>query len=64
VREFRRRDRRGYQFEIDELSEELHLIREDFADFKRWAFMMHAGARSWRRSREPASTTTTGAGRS
>jgi hypothetical protein len=44
VREFRRRDRRGYQFEIDELNEELHLLREDFSDFRRWAFTMHERA--------------------
>jgi len=44
IREFRRRDRRGYQFEIDELNAELHLLREDFADFRRWAFTMHQRA--------------------
>lgn len=44
VREFRRRDRRGYQREIDELTVELHLLREDFTDFRRWAFMMHSKA--------------------
>lgn len=44
VREFRRRDRRGYQYEIDELNEELHLLREDFTAFRRWAFTMHQRA--------------------
>jgi len=44
VREFRRRDRRECQRDIDELTQDLHLIREDFADFRRWAFTMHAKA--------------------
>jgi hypothetical protein len=46
IREFRRRDRRAYQGEIDELTTELHLLREDFADHRRWAFELQQRASS------------------
>ena len=44
VREFRRRDRRDCQRDIDELTEDLHLLRQDYTDFRRWAFLMHQRA--------------------
>jgi hypothetical protein len=44
VREFRRRDRRECQRDVDELVRDLHLLRGDFAEFRRWAFLMQERA--------------------
>jgi hypothetical protein len=44
VREFRRRDRRAYRREIDDLSDQLHLCRADFTTFRSWAFELRQRA--------------------
>jgi len=44
IRELRRRDRRDCQRDLDELGMDLHLLREDFAEFRRWAFLMQQQA--------------------
>ena len=44
IREFRRRDRTDCQQDIDQLSEDLHVVRSDFAAFRRWAFFLREQA--------------------
>lgn len=44
VREFRRRDRRACQEDVDQLSEDLHLLRQDFSHLRRWAFIVRQQA--------------------
>jgi len=44
IREFRRRDRRECQRDVDELVDDLHLLRQDFAEFRRWSFQMQERA--------------------
>ena len=44
VREFRRRDRRAYRQEVDDLSDQLHLCRADFTTFRTWAFELRQRA--------------------
>ena len=44
IREFRRRDRTDCQADIDQLSDDLHVVRSDFAEFRRWAFFLREQA--------------------
>ena len=44
IREFRRRDRVACQEDLDQIGEDLHLLRQDFAHFQRWAYMLRQQA--------------------
>jgi hypothetical protein len=44
IRELRRRERREYDKEIGELSDQLHLCRSDFTAFRLWAFQLRQSA--------------------
>jgi hypothetical protein len=44
IREFRRRDRNACQEDLDQLGEDLHLLRQDYAHFQRWAYLLRQQA--------------------
>ena len=46
IREFRRRDRVACQQDLDQIGEDLHLLRQDYAHFQRWAYVLRQQALS------------------
>ena len=44
IREFRRRDRAACQEDLDQVGEDLHLLRQDYAHFQRWAYLLRQQA--------------------